>query len=201
MKALTVRAEAGGSRLHGRWLLLPVSASCSLLPPSASQWFPAPGVGLERGPEVPRQDNRFRLAAGDVLSDVHAASSEARAPAHAGRGEGAPPHSADLSNAAIGEILDIKLPTVKAHVSHVMQKLGVMTRAKAKAAVRKLGLVWGQMHRLSAGCTRFRIFSSMLVLRAKGRVRWSETSSRSARWRGCMGYCARRSFSTTGRGS
>ncbi len=32
------------------------------------------------------------------------------------------------------------LPTVKAHVSHIMQKLGVTTRAKAKAAARKLGL-------------------------------------------------------------
>gem|GEM_PF-6535112 len=59
---------------------------------------------------------------------------------------------------------------MKAHVSHIMQKLGVTTRAKAKTAARKLGLVWGQMHRLRAGCARFRIFSSMLVLRAKGRV-------------------------------
>lgn len=57
------------------------------------------------------------------------------------RGESAPPHSADLSNAAIGEILEIKLLTVKAHVSHIMQKLDVTTRAKAKAAARKLGLV------------------------------------------------------------
>lgn len=72
---------------------------------------------------------------------LHAASSEARASPHADRGEGAPPHSADLSNAAIGEILDIKLPAEKAHVSHIMQKLGVTTRAKAKTAARKLGLV------------------------------------------------------------
>ena len=49
--------------------------------------------------------------------------------------------AAYLSNAAIGEIPGIKLPTVKAHVSHIMQKLGVTTRAKAKAAARKLGLV------------------------------------------------------------
>ena len=49
--------------------------------------------------------------------------------------------AAYLSNAAIGEILEIKLLTVKAHVSHIMQKLGVTTRAKAKAAARKLGLV------------------------------------------------------------
>ena len=96
---------------------------------------------MERGPEVPRQDNRFRTAAGDVLSDIHAASSEARASPHVVRGEGAPAHSADLSNAAIGEILDIKLPAEKAHVSHIMQKLGVTTRAKAKATARKLGLV------------------------------------------------------------
>lgn len=33
------------------------------------------------------------------------------------------------------------LPAVKAHVSHIMQKHGVTTRAKAKAAARKLGLV------------------------------------------------------------
>ena len=98
------------------------------------------------------------MAAGDVLSDVHAASSEARASPHADRGEGAPPHSADLSNAAIGEILDIKLPTVKAHISHIMQKLDVTIRAKAKAAAHKLGLVWGQMHRLSAGVPDFASF-------------------------------------------
>ena len=49
--------------------------------------------------------------------------------------------AAYLSNAAIGEILEIKLLTVKAHVSHIMQKHGVTTRAKAKAAARKLGLV------------------------------------------------------------
>ena len=49
--------------------------------------------------------------------------------------------AADLSNVAIGEILDIMLPTVKALASHIMQKLGVTTRAKAKTAARKLGLV------------------------------------------------------------
>jgi LuxR family maltose regulon positive regulatory protein len=49
--------------------------------------------------------------------------------------------ASDMSNARIGEILDIKLPTVKTHVSHIMQKLDVTSRAQAKTAAREMGLV------------------------------------------------------------
>ena len=48
---------------------------------------------------------------------------------------------ADKSNAEIGEILDIKLPTVKTHVSHILTKLNVSRRSEAKTAARKLWLV------------------------------------------------------------
>ncbi|MDD4849562.1 MAG: LuxR C-terminal-related transcriptional regulator [Gemmiger sp.] len=47
----------------------------------------------------------------------------------------------DRSNGEIGEILGIKLATVKTHVSHVLQKLGVGRRNEAKAAAEKLGLL------------------------------------------------------------
>ena len=48
---------------------------------------------------------------------------------------------ADKSNAEIGEILDIKLTTVKSHVSHILQKLGVKRRSEAKTAAEKLRLL------------------------------------------------------------
>ena len=48
---------------------------------------------------------------------------------------------ADKSNAEIGELLDIKLATVKTHVSHVLQKLGVNRRSEAKTAAQRLWLV------------------------------------------------------------
>ena len=48
---------------------------------------------------------------------------------------------ADKSNAEIGEVLDIKLPTVKSHVSHILQKLGVNRRSEARTAAQKLWLV------------------------------------------------------------
>ena len=48
---------------------------------------------------------------------------------------------ADKSNAEIGEIMDIKLPTVKTHVSHILTKLGVSRRSEAKTVARKLRLV------------------------------------------------------------
>ncbi len=48
---------------------------------------------------------------------------------------------ADKSNAEIGAVLDIKLPTVKTHVSHVLDKLGVSRRSEAKSAAKKLWLV------------------------------------------------------------
>jgi LuxR family maltose regulon positive regulatory protein len=47
----------------------------------------------------------------------------------------------NLSNQEIGEILGIKLPTVKTHVSRILQKLGVSRRSEAKAAAEKLRLI------------------------------------------------------------
>ena len=47
---------------------------------------------------------------------------------------------ADKSNAEIGEILGIKLPTVKTHVSHVLTKLGVNRRSEARTAAQRLWL-------------------------------------------------------------
>lgn len=47
----------------------------------------------------------------------------------------------NLSNQEIGEILGIKLPTVKTHVSRILQKLGVNRRSEAKAAAEKLRLI------------------------------------------------------------
>lgn len=48
---------------------------------------------------------------------------------------------ADKSNAEIGQIMDIKLPTVKTHVSHILSKLDVKRRSEAKTAAKKLRLV------------------------------------------------------------
>lgn len=48
---------------------------------------------------------------------------------------------ADRSNAEIAQIMDIKLPTVKTHVSHILEKLGVSRRAEARTAAKKLHLV------------------------------------------------------------
>ena len=48
---------------------------------------------------------------------------------------------ADKSNAEIGEVLDIKLATVKTHVSHILFKLGVDRRSEAKTAAKKLWLI------------------------------------------------------------
>ena len=47
----------------------------------------------------------------------------------------------DMSNQEIGDMLGIKLPTVKTHVSHVLQKLGVSRRSEARAAAEKLHLI------------------------------------------------------------
>lgn len=47
----------------------------------------------------------------------------------------------NLSNQEIGKILNIKLPTVKTHVSRILQKLGVSRRSEAKEAAEKLKLV------------------------------------------------------------
>lgn len=45
------------------------------------------------------------------------------------------------SNAEIGEILGIKLPTVKTHVSNVLRKLGVKSRSAVKDAAQKKHLI------------------------------------------------------------
>ena len=47
----------------------------------------------------------------------------------------------DKSNAEIGDILNIKLATVKSHVSHILQKLSVSRRSEAKTVAQKLKLV------------------------------------------------------------
>ena len=48
---------------------------------------------------------------------------------------------ADKSNAEIARIMDVKLPTVKTHVSHILDKLDVKRRAEAKTAAKKLRLI------------------------------------------------------------
>ena len=48
---------------------------------------------------------------------------------------------ADKSNAEIAQIMDVKLPTVKTHVSHILDKLDVKRRAEARTAAKKLHLV------------------------------------------------------------
>lgn len=48
---------------------------------------------------------------------------------------------ADKSNAQIGEIMNIKLTTVKTHVSHILDKLGVSRRNEAKTMAKKLWLI------------------------------------------------------------
>lgn len=45
------------------------------------------------------------------------------------------------ANAEIAQIMDVKLPTVKTHVSHILEKLDVKRRAEAKTAAKKLHLV------------------------------------------------------------
>lgn len=46
----------------------------------------------------------------------------------------------DLSNREIGDVLGITIPTVKTHVSHILQKLGANRRSEAKAIAEKIGL-------------------------------------------------------------
>ncbi len=47
----------------------------------------------------------------------------------------------DKSNTEIGQVLGIKLPTVKTHVSHILAKLGVRRRSQAASEARRLRLV------------------------------------------------------------
>ena len=48
---------------------------------------------------------------------------------------------AGKSNADIGRIMNIKLTTVKTHVSHVLEKLEVSRRSEVRAAAKKLWLI------------------------------------------------------------
>ena len=48
---------------------------------------------------------------------------------------------ADKSNAEIAQIMGVKLPTVKTHVSHILDKLDVKRRAEARTAAKKLRLI------------------------------------------------------------
>ncbi len=48
---------------------------------------------------------------------------------------------AGKSNADIGKIMDIKLPTVKTHVSHILDKLGVSRRSEVRMAAKHLWLI------------------------------------------------------------
>ena len=48
---------------------------------------------------------------------------------------------ADKSNAEIGEILSIRVSTVKSHVSSVLSKLDVKRRSEARTAAKKLWLI------------------------------------------------------------
>lgn len=52
---------------------------------------------------------------------------------------------ADKSNAEIGQIMDIKLTTVKTHVSHILDKLDVSRRSEAKTVAKKLRLIPEQL--------------------------------------------------------
>lgn len=48
---------------------------------------------------------------------------------------------ADKSNAQISEILNIKIATVKSHISHILQKLGVRRRSEAKTVAQKFNII------------------------------------------------------------
>ncbi len=48
---------------------------------------------------------------------------------------------ADKSNAEIGQILGIKVTTVKVHVSHILEKLNVKRRSEAKSTAQQLRLI------------------------------------------------------------
>ena len=48
---------------------------------------------------------------------------------------------ADKSNAEICDILNIRLATVKSHISHILQKLGAKRRTEAKTIAQNLKIV------------------------------------------------------------
>ena len=55
---------------------------------------------------------------------------------------------ADKSNAEIAQIMDVKLPTVKTHVSHILDKLDVKRRAEARTAAKKRRLIPDALQKL-----------------------------------------------------
>lgn len=44
-------------------------------------------------------------------------------------------------NAEIGKVLNIKLPTVKTHVSHILSKLGLRRRSEVRGTAERLHLI------------------------------------------------------------
>ena len=48
---------------------------------------------------------------------------------------------ANKSNDEIARIMDVKLPTVKTHVWHILTKLNVSRRSEAKTAAKRLRLI------------------------------------------------------------
>lgn len=89
---------------------------------------------------VPAPDGRD-AGAGGLLSGISAAADGARGDADGHRAADSALICADKSNAQIGEIMDIKLPTVKTHVSHILEKLGVSRRSEARTVAQKRWLV------------------------------------------------------------
>ena len=96
---------------------------------------------MEGRQQVAQEAAGRRADAGGVLSAVFAAASGAGETLTATEKQVLRLLCADKSNAEIGEILGIKLATVKTHVSHVLSKLGVSRRSEAKIAAKKLRLI------------------------------------------------------------
>lgn len=89
---------------------------------------------------VPAPDGRG-AGAGGLLSGISAAADGAGETLTATELQILRLICADKSNAQIGEIMDIKLPTVKTHVSHILEKLGVSRRSEARTVAQKRWLV------------------------------------------------------------
>ena len=78
---------------------------------------------------------------GGVLSGLSPSWRETTAPLSAAELQVLRLICADKSNAEIGAILGIKVPTVKVHVSHILEKLNVSRRGEAKTVARQLHLI------------------------------------------------------------
>ena len=88
---------------------------------------------------------------------------------------------ADKSNAEIAQIMDVKLPTVKTHVSHILEKLDVKRRAEAKTAAKKLHLSAGRpVKTASVHDVGFRYKGNMYILKEE---RYEKTSIELCSWR------------------